>query len=256
MTPVAAHVAAFVEQSSTLADWLDALPSESFDQPSVLDGWNVRTLVGHVVLVQRGLGEQMHKPSTEKAQPVAEFVRRYRPAAAQIAARTRDTTGDRGPDELIALLRDVDALHAAAAIPDRTVLHAARGPIAAADWASTRVVELIVHTDDLSRSVPAASPVPLLRPALAIATRTLAEILAAQAPGRSVELRVPPFVAVQAVAGPRHTRGTPANVVETDALTWVRLATGRISWDAAVAGGTVTASGTRADLAAVLPLLS
>jgi hypothetical protein len=85
-----------------------------------------------------------------------------------------------------------------------------------------------------------------------VATRLLAEILAAQAPGRSVELRVPPYVAVQAVAGPRHTRGTPPNVVETDPLTWIRLATGRIAWTDAP----VQASGQRADLSAHLPVLS
>ena len=89
---------------------------------------------------------------------------------------------------------------------------------------------------------------PLPRAALATAVRTLAELLAAQAPGRSVEVRVPPFVAVQAVAGPRHTRGTPPNVVETDPLSWVRLATGRLGFAAALAAGTLSASGNRADL--------
>ena len=62
-------------------------------------------------------------------------------------------------------------------------------------------------------------------------------MLAAQAPGRSVEVRIPPFVAVQAVAGPRHTRGTPPNVVETDPVTWLRLATGRAAFADAVAAG-------------------
>jgi hypothetical protein len=69
-----------------------------------------------------------------------------------------------------------------------------------------------------------------------------------------VELRVPPYVAVQAVAGPRHTRGTPPNVVETDPVTWLRLATGRLPWDEAVHTGRVAASGERADLSGYLPL--
>ena len=59
---------------------------------------------------------------------------------------------------------------------------------------------------------------------------------------------------MQAVAGPRHTRGTPPNVVETDPLTWVRLATGRLGWAEAVSSGAVRASGARADLSAHLPL--
>ncbi len=81
-------------------------------------------------------------------------------------------------------------------------------------------------------------------------------LLEALAPGRSVEVRVPPFGAVQCIAGLRHTRGTPPNVVETDALTWVMLATGRAEWPDAVAGGAVRASGPRADLSPYLPLTS
>jgi hypothetical protein len=92
------------------------------------------------------------------------------------------------------------------------------------------------------------------RPVLGAAVKTSARWLAQQVPGRSVELRVPPFVAVQCVAGPRHTRGTPPNVVETDAATWLRLATGAWTWGEAVEEGRVSASGNRADLSAHLPL--
>ena len=80
------------------------------------------------------------------------------------------------------------------------------------------------------------------------------DLLASGAPGRAVEVRVPPFGAIQAIEGPRHTRGTPPNVVETDALTWVLLAAGRIGWAASVASAAVRASGPRADLAGYLPL--
>ena len=92
------------------------------------------------------------------------------------------------------------------------------------------------------------------RAVVGAAVKTSARWLAQQVPGRSVELRVPPHVAVQMVPGPRHTRGTPPNVVETDAATWLRLATGALTWRAAVANGTVSASGNRADLGAYLPL--
>jgi hypothetical protein len=80
------------------------------------------------------------------------------------------------------------------------------------------------------------------------------DVLAGLAPGRAVEVRVPPFGAVQAVAGPRHTRGTPPNVVEVDAVSWVLLAAGRLGWADAVAKGAVRASGQRADLSGYLPL--
>ncbi|MEV4753755.1 sterol carrier family protein [Micromonospora sp. NPDC049559] len=95
-----------------------------------------------------------------------------------------------------------------------------------------------------------APEVKLLRDAV----RALLTELTRRAPGRSVEVRVPPYGAVQCVAGPRHTRGTPPNVVETDPVTWVRLATARLAWADAVASGRVRVSGIRADLAAYLPL--
>ncbi len=90
--------------------------------------------------------------------------------------------------------------------------------------------------------------------ALRSAARYLLHVLAAVAPGRSVEMRVVPVAAVQCVAGPRHTRGTPPNVVETDPVTWFRLATGRLGWAEAVETGAVRASGARADLSEYLPL--
>lgn len=92
------------------------------------------------------------------------------------------------------------------------------------------------------------------KPDVATAVRYLLQVLAESAQGNSVEVRVPPFGAVQAIEGPRHTRGTPPNVVETDAATWLALATGLLSWADAVASGTVSASGQRADLAAHLPV--
>ena len=93
------------------------------------------------------------------------------------------------------------------------------------------------------------------RPVLAAAVRLSLRTLEQIAPGRSVEVRVPPFAAVQCVEGPRHTRGTPPNVVETDARTWLELATGALGWDAALDGARVTASGTRADLSPLLPVV-
>jgi len=79
-------------------------------------------------------------------------------------------------------------------------------------------------------------------------------VLAERAPGASVEVRVPPYAAVQAVAGVRHTRGTPPAVVEVDADTWIALATGSLAWAHAEREGRVRASGERADLSPLLPL--
>lgn len=89
---------------------------------------------------------------------------------------------------------------------------------------------------------------------VATAVRFLLEELASAHEGHTVEVRVPPYGAVQAIPGPRHTRGTPPNVVETDAATWLALATGGMSWSEARAVDRVSASGSRADLSGVLPL--
>ena len=88
----------------------------------------------------------------------------------------------------------------------------------------------------------------------ATAVRYLLQVLAEGAPGNSVEVRVPPFGAVQCIEGPGHTRGTPPNVVETDALTWLAIATGGTTWAGALERGRIAASGSRADLSAHLPL--
>jgi hypothetical protein len=74
-------------------------------------------------------------------------------------------------------------------------------------------------------------------------------------PGKSVELRVPPYAAVQCLEGPRHTRGTPPNVVEAQPLAWIRVSTGREAWADLLRTGRITASGERSDLSELLPLL-
>src|SRR6202012_5778385 len=92
------------------------------------------------------------------------------------------------------------------------------------------------------------------REALRSAVRYLLLVLAETVPGKAVEVRVPPVAAVQCIPGVRHTRGPPPNVVETDPVTWIRLATGRLDWAAAVATGQVQASGSRSDLSPFLPV--
>src|SRR6478752_10088865 len=95
------------------------------------------------------------------------------------------------------------------------------------------------------------------RTVLGEAVRLTARTLAAIAPGASVEVRVPPFVAVQCISGPEHRRGNPPNVVETDPRTWLLLATGRQTVADAAATGSLRLSGARAgEIAGLLPLVS
>lgn len=120
-----------------------------------------------------------------------------------------------------------------------------------ADPAKTRLAVLAVADwlRDASRRPPD-------RADLATAVRLTARTLATVAPGRSVEVRIPPFVAVQCIAGPTHTRGTPPNVVETDPRTWLLLATGMTPFPAAKAAGALRLSGFRAgEIEHFLPLL-
>lgn len=94
------------------------------------------------------------------------------------------------------------------------------------------------------------------RTLLAAAVRLTARTLAAVAPGASVEVRIPPFVAVQCISGPRHTRGTPPNVVETDPRSWLLLATGLRAFDDSVDDGLLRLSGSRAaEIAPWFPLV-
>ena len=90
---------------------------------------------------------------------------------------------------------------------------------------------------------------------LALAVRYTLQLLAERAPGNTVEVRVPPFGAVQCVSGPSHRRGTPPNVIETDPVTWLYLAAGREGWADATARGALSASGTRANLDGLLPIV-
>jgi hypothetical protein len=115
--------------------------------------------------------------------------------------------------------------------------------VASAGQASLAAVEAALHAGGQPQRA-------VLRAAV---TYTLS-LLENRAPGRSVEVRIPPLAAIQCVPGPRHTRGTPANVVETDPLTWLELAAGRLDWAAALDAGRVRASGPRADISEYLPL--
>jgi hypothetical protein len=120
-----------------------------------------------------------------------------------------------------------------------------------ADPAKTR--EAVLSLADWLRDETVSAPD---RTSLAEAVRLTARALAAEAPGASVEVRIPPFVAVQCISGPRHTRGNPPNVVETDARTWLLLATGLQTVAEALAGGMLQSSGSRAgEIAEWLPVV-
>jgi uncharacterized protein (TIGR03083 family) len=233
-----------------------AVPADRLADPSGLPGWDVHQLLVHIArqieAVPRLVGEA--PPAAAQAEVDLSLWAR---STAAIADRLDEDTR-----EAAAATEDAAArIDTAAARLDEVLEEAGStrlvphlfGAMTAADFLVTRLVELVVHSDDLATAT--GMDVPLDRQALAAVTRLLADALAAKAPGGSVELRVPPFAVVQCVPGPKHTRGTPPNVVETDPLTWIRLATGRVPWAAATADARITASGDRSDLSGLLPVL-
>ncbi|WP_418957911.1 sterol carrier family protein [Streptomyces tritici] len=244
--------AAVLAQFENVRSAVATLTPEQLDGPTRLGDWTVRDLVAHMTLALGSVARKLGEPEP----PVPELGLLEWPSvtASEAATIDEDTraidTGDL--PGLYARTAESYALRIAGVSDDRLV-PTRFGAMRLGDHLVTRAVELVVHTDDLNAAT--GLEVPYDRQALAACARLLADALAVKAPGGAVEVRVPPFAVVQCVAGPRHTRGTPPNVVETDPLTWIRLATGRTDWATERAAARVSASGERADLADLLPLM-
>lgn len=245
---------AVLAQFGNVREAVGALEPEQLALPTRLGSWTVRELAAHLTMALGGATRFLAMPEPA-AREVAllDWPFATASAAAQVDEASRAFAGQD--------LRELYARTLAGfeeALPDVTagrLMPTRFGSMTLDDFLVTRTVELVVHTDDLNDAVPGLD-VPYDRQALAACTRLLADALAVKAPGGAVEVRIPPFAVVQCVAGPRHTRGTPPNVVETDPLTWIRLATGRTEWKSALDAAKVGASGERADLAALLPVMS
>ncbi|MDI3402618.1 maleylpyruvate isomerase family mycothiol-dependent enzyme [Streptomyces cavernicola] len=248
--------AAVRAQFAAVREAAKELTSEQLASPTHLHPWTVRELLVHIDMAVSAVVRHIDDVEPPKAElPLLDW-----PAGtARFAGALADVVPEmaaRAPEQLDELfertLADFDD-RLATADPHRTV--ATRiGTMYLNDFLVTRTVELVTHTDDLNRAT--GIDVPMDRQALAACTRFLADALAAKAPGGATEVRIPPYAVVQCVEGPRHTRGTPPNVVETDPLTWVRLATGRTDWATALDEAKVSAGGERADLSALLPVMS
>ncbi|MER7916865.1 MULTISPECIES: sterol carrier family protein [unclassified Streptomyces] len=248
--------AAVLGQFGAVREAVRGLSDEQLAGETRLGGWSVRELAVHIGMALTAVQRALAQPEPATADSVLlDWPFATAANAAAIDVFTRDLTAEH-PD-LDVHLADIDTTLRGllAEHPGGRLLPTSAGVLSLDDYLVTRAVELVVHTDDLNAAVPGLD-VPYDRQALAATTRLLADALAAKAPGGSTEVRVPPYAVVQCVEGPRHTRGTPPNVVETDPLTWVRLATGRLDWRTAVADAKVSASGERADIGALLPVMS
>ncbi|MGP9019605.1 sterol carrier family protein [Streptomyces sp. BR1] len=244
--------AAVLAQFAHVRDAVRTLTPDQLARPTRLPGRTVHDLAAHAALTLDAIARALDEDE---------------PAKRELALLDWPFAGRTDPGEYAAELPDLDALYAEVAerigarLPDAPesrlvpVLPRPGAVMTLGDAMVTRTVELCLRTDDLNDAVPGLG-IPYDRQALAACTRLLADALAATAPGGSVEVRVPPYAVVQCVEGPKHTRGTPPNVVETDPLTWLRLATGRTEWAVALDAAQVSASGERADLSGLLPLMS
>lgn len=239
---------------------IDALVAEiapsTFGNATRLAGWRVSELVAHIGMDMAAVSRYLGGAPGPRAEiDAADYALACASGAVGVDERVRMMTEEARPAELRTRLHEMRlaadvALEAATA---SFVVPARLGAIALPDYLATRCLEAVVHALDLADAI--GTEPRLDGDAVAVSVRVLTAALVKTAPGRSVELRVPPHAAVQCVAGPRHTRGTPPNVVETDPVTWLELATGRIRWSDAVDVGRVRASGERADLSALLPVM-
>ncbi|MGX1848744.1 sterol carrier family protein [Streptomyces sp. NPDC055299] len=246
--------AAVTAQLAHVQEAVRALAPGQLALPTRLGDWTVRELVAHLSMAVGSVARSLERPVPARAEAtLLEWSSAAAPLASDVDERTRALADAHDP---VALLERTAAEYAEAVAPepDDRLLPVRPGAMPLADFLVTRCLELVVHGDDLAAAT--GTTIPFDRQALATTTRLLADTLADKAPGGSVELRIPPFAVVQCVAGPKHTRGTPPNVVETDPLTWIRLATGRTTWDRARDAADVSASGERSDISGYLPLLS
>ncbi|MFJ3643653.1 sterol carrier family protein [Streptomyces sp. NPDC090108] len=247
--------AAVLAQLGHLRQAVGGLTPGQLALPTRLGGLTAGELVAHIGEAVADVGRAVAAPAPLRQDvQVVQWPSRSACGAAAADAGVRDLAA-RHPDPgafLEEAERDLRGL--LAAHPAGRLVRSDTGALPLDDYLVTRAVELVVHTDDLNAAVSGLD-VPCDRQALAAATRLLLDALALRAPGGTTEVRVPPYAVVQCVEGPRHTRGTPPNVVETDPLTWIRLATGRTSWSDALGRAEVSASGERADLSQLLPLM-
>ncbi|MFD0022827.1 sterol carrier family protein [Streptomyces sp. NPDC058382] len=248
--------AAVLAQFAHVRRAVGSLTPQQLDGPSGLGDWTVRELAVHLTMALSHVSRNLELPEPTLAKPEVTLLEWPFSTAGRAARIADDTTA------LAAGRPDVETLYGEVAdrfearvsgVSEDRLLPTRVGAMRLGDFLVTRTVELVVHTYDLNQA--AGLDIPYDRQALAACTRLLADSLAEKAPGGSVEVRVPPFAVVQCVQGPKHTRGTPPNVVETDPVTWFRLATGRTEWAQALDAAKVSASGERADLAELLPLM-
>lgn len=259
-TDPAAAWPAYAQGHTALREWLAGLSPGTWARPGVRTGSTVAELAAHLVVIADSVGALLPAGRGVAGSSVADLLAAEAGRHASSVESAHAVVAESGgaPERIIAA---VDERFAAASAvvdelgPTDRVVRTGTEPTRLGDYLASRVVAVAILAADLASSVTDVTAPSLPRSTERMAVRALLDVLAERVPGRSVEVRVPPFAAVQCIAGPRHTRGTPPGVVETASATWLRLAGGQLAWADAVATGVVVASGERTDLSRHLPLV-
>ncbi len=272
----------FVRSGALVDEVAQSLSAADFARPARVRGWDVRLLTAHLLWRLTSMAFQLDHPSASRPVTLEQYAAHSLATTARRLEQARATadhdTGHALAAQLHSVIADLSVLLSDEDLPP--VVDTGVGRLNLLDFLRIYLIDVVVHLDDVRDALgPGAGPrreAPAARvgrdndpEAVAEVVRTLAEILAARAPGQSVEVRIPPFAAVQigdpeaaSRAGsefvepaPTHTRGTPPAVVETDPLTFMRLGLGRMTWADALGRRLVAASGLRTDLSPQLPLI-
>jgi hypothetical protein len=246
-----------VEQGQHLATFLSSLRAAEFCRTVPGTTERVRDVTAHLLVTQNQLLDALERTTTERPHPLTTYLSGRRLSRHQLV-ELADELAEHEPGQVLATqfaqhMHEIGLQFARTDLPE---VLSTPTPLRLGDLLRLITVEWVLRSDDLTRAIPGHRPIQWHRGVVAEAVRTLAETMRMHHPGQEVEIRVPPFAAVQCGSGegPRHTRGTPPNVVECDPIPFVRLCRGRQSLPEAVRQGHIRASGVRADISDWLPL--
>lgn len=247
-----------VGQARRLADFVTDLPPAEFLRSIPCREDRVIDVTARMVLIQDSVLSSFAHETTQRPGALSDFLGSCGFTHHRLTRVTRELARHESGVELATQFveKTAESIRRLADPDLPAVVAYDRSAIRTVDLLRLTGIDWVLHSDDLNRALPTRTPIPISRGILADSVRTLAETLRRRHPGHSIEVRIPPFAAVQCgTAGePRHTRGTPPTVVETDPLTFVRLCRGRQTWDEAVKHNHLNASGLRSDLSEWLPL--
>lgn len=250
---------AFVDQGTNLVEFLDSLTARDFGCSVPPRTHTVHDTLAALFMSQNVLVTALDQPTSQRPSSLTDFLAGSGISRHRIGDVVREIALHETSGSLVTQFRhnheEISRRLLDAQTPSSVMVHGA--VLRTIDLLRILIMDWVISSDDLNRALPAHRPVALGRDAVAGSVRVLADILRRRHPGQSIEVRVPPFAAVQCgtPGEPKHTRGTPPTVIEVDGTHFLRLCRGRETWADAVRDGHVQASGVRSDISEWLPVL-